>query len=203
MKRQNKDFSGTVTPLFASMLVPQVVEVEGSGQPSKPQPPSSTAPPSHEEQVTVVASEPQKTHTPKRTKRGQDTEIPQSSGPPKKVGDEAVYIREDHRVVRAATIATSLEAEQESDDLIDFIPPTPHDSPLSRGHTPGRDDGRPIPPTPHDSPLSRGHTPGRDEGRPNINELMAICTQLLNMVPALEQSKTAQDLVIQKLQKKV
>ncbi|GJR68850.1 putative ribonuclease H-like domain-containing protein [Tanacetum coccineum] len=29
MKRQNKDFSGTVTPLFASMLVPQVVEGEG------------------------------------------------------------------------------------------------------------------------------------------------------------------------------
>ncbi|GJZ51015.1 hypothetical protein Tco_0605530 [Tanacetum coccineum] len=29
-----------------------------------------------------------------------------------------------------------------------------------------------VPPTPHDSPLSRGHTLGSDEGRPNINELM-------------------------------
>nr|GEX14306.1 hypothetical protein [Tanacetum cinerariifolium] len=28
-----------------------------------------------------------------------------------------------------------------------------------------------VPPTPHDSPLSGGHTPGSDEGRPNINEL--------------------------------
>ncbi|GKC39054.1 putative ribonuclease H-like domain-containing protein [Tanacetum coccineum] len=58
MKRQNKDFLGRVTLLFASMLVPQVVEGKGSGQPSEPQPPSSTAPPSHEEQVTTVASQP-------------------------------------------------------------------------------------------------------------------------------------------------
>nr|GEZ43999.1 hypothetical protein [Tanacetum cinerariifolium] len=49
MKRQNKVFSGKVTPLFASMLVPQVVKGEGSGQPSKPQPPALTAPLSHEE----------------------------------------------------------------------------------------------------------------------------------------------------------
>ncbi|GJR51794.1 hypothetical protein Tco_1402315, partial [Tanacetum coccineum] len=40
-----------VTPLFQSMLVPQVVEGEGSGQPSEPQPPSLTAPPFQEEQV--------------------------------------------------------------------------------------------------------------------------------------------------------
>ncbi|GKD79272.1 hypothetical protein Tco_1341893 [Tanacetum coccineum] len=87
------------------------VEGEGSGQPTEPQPPSSTTPPS---QVTTVTSQPQKTHTPRRAKRGQDTKIPQSSGLPKKVGDEAVYIGEDDRVVRAATTATSLEAEQES-----------------------------------------------------------------------------------------
>nr|GEW79471.1 putative ribonuclease H-like domain-containing protein [Tanacetum cinerariifolium] len=61
----------------------------------------------------------------------------------------------------------------------------------------------------HDPPLSevntsrRGHTPGSDEGRPNITELMDICTQLSNKVLALEQSRTAQDLVIKKLQKKV
>ncbi|GJT76778.1 hypothetical protein Tco_1043503 [Tanacetum coccineum] len=60
-----------------------------------------------------------------------------------------------------------------------------------------------VPPTPYDSPLSGGHTPRNDEGRPNINELMAICTNLSNRVLALEQSKTAQDLVINKLQKKV
>ncbi|GJW27105.1 hypothetical protein Tco_0040916 [Tanacetum coccineum] len=90
--------------------------------------------------------------------------------------------------------------------------PTPsYDSPLLGGNTPGSDEERLeqddltdfVPPTPHDSPLSGGHTPGSDEGRPNINELMAICTNLSNRVLALETSKTAQDLVINKLKKKV
>nr|GEU35047.1 hypothetical protein [Tanacetum cinerariifolium] len=153
MKRQNKDFSGIVTPLFDNMLVPSVVEGEGLGQPSKPQPPSSTTP---LEQVLTVD------------------------------GDEAVYTGEDSIVVRAATTTVSLEADQESgqlehqDDLTDVVPPTPHDS-----------------------PLSRGHTPGSDEGRPNINELMNIYNKLSNKVLALEQFKTAQDLVIKRLEKKV
>ncbi|GKC99262.1 hypothetical protein Tco_1169537 [Tanacetum coccineum] len=168
------------------MLVPQVVEGEGSGQPYEPQPPSSTALPSHEEQVTTVASQPQKTHTPRRAKRGRDTDIPQSSGPLKKFGDEVVYTGEVDRVVRVATTATSLETEQESgnihktrstatlnepspqgtglgsgpkcqdttlgdadaqtsmehqDDLKDFVPPTPHDSPLLEGYILGSDEG--------------------------------------------------------------
>ncbi|GJT95577.1 putative ribonuclease H-like domain-containing protein [Tanacetum coccineum] len=52
-----------------------------------------------------------------QAKRGQDNEIPQSSGSPKKVSDEAVYIEEDDRVVRAATTASSLKAEQESGNI--------------------------------------------------------------------------------------
>ncbi|GJV18124.1 hypothetical protein Tco_1363447 [Tanacetum coccineum] len=112
MRRKGTSFSGTITPLFASMLVPQVVEGEGSGQPSEPQPPPSTAPPSQEEQVPAVAtSHLQKTQTPRRAKRGRDTEIPQSSGPPKKVGDEAVHKELGNRVERAATTAASLDAE--------------------------------------------------------------------------------------------
>ncbi|GJW30603.1 hypothetical protein Tco_0047478 [Tanacetum coccineum] len=86
-----------------------------------------------------------------------------------------------------------------------------YDSPLPGDNTPGSDEERIeqddlmnfVPPTPHDSPLSGSHTPGSDEGRPNINELMAICTNLSDRVLALEQSKTAQDLVIRKLKKKV
>ncbi|GJX11117.1 hypothetical protein Tco_0200976 [Tanacetum coccineum] len=144
---------------------------EGPGQPSEAQPPPSPAPPSHEVQASTVASPPQKTHTPRQAKRG-----------------------EDDRVVRAATIATSLEAEQEKvntsrsgedsiehqDDLMDLVPPTPHDS-----------------------PLSGEHTLGSDEGKPNINELMVICTKLSNLVLAMETSKTTQDLVIKKLKRKV
>ncbi|GJY18382.1 hypothetical protein Tco_0389873 [Tanacetum coccineum] len=155
LKRQNKDFSRKITPLFSSMLVPPIVEGEGSGQPSEPQPPSSTAPPYHEVQVTTVASQPQKTHTPRRAKRGRDTKIPQSSGPLKKVGDEAVYTGEDDRMVRAATTTTSLEAEQENGS----------------------------------GPRCQDTTLGDADAQ----------TRVL----ALEHSKTAQDLVIKKLQKKV
>ncbi|GJS31732.1 hypothetical protein Tco_0492352 [Tanacetum coccineum] len=102
-------------------------------------------------------------------------------GPPKKVGDEAVYIREDDRVVRAATTATSLEAEQESDTILrdanaqtrfDTASKQSRDPPLSEVNTSGsgedsmehQDDLTDfVPPTPHDSPLLGGHTLGSDE----------------------------------------
>nr|GEX94015.1 hypothetical protein [Tanacetum cinerariifolium] len=224
-----------------------IVEGKGLGQPSEPQPPSSTAPP---EQVFAVVSQPQKAHTSRRTKRGRDTEIPQSSGPLKKVGDEAVYTGEDDRMVRAATTAASLEAEQESGNInktrstATINEPSPqgtgsgsgpkchvttlgdpdaqtrfetaskqsHDPPLSKVNTSGSGEDNMehqddltdfVPPTPCDSPLSGGHTPGSDKGISNINELMNICTQLSNRVLALEQFKTAQDLVIKRLRKKV
>nr|GEU37839.1 putative ribonuclease H-like domain-containing protein [Tanacetum cinerariifolium] len=53
-----------------------------------------------------------------------------------------------------------------------------------------------VPPTPHDSPLLGGHTPGSDEGRPNLLELMNIYTKFSNRVLALEEAKTTQDKVI-------
>ncbi|GJW11902.1 hypothetical protein Tco_1577729 [Tanacetum coccineum] len=43
------------------------------------------------------------------------TKIPQSSGPPVKVGDEAVHKELGDRIERAATTASSLEAEQDSE----------------------------------------------------------------------------------------
>ncbi|GKD86358.1 hypothetical protein Tco_1357512 [Tanacetum coccineum] len=48
-------------------------------------------------------------------RQGQDTKIPQSSGPPEKVGDEAIHKELGDRMERAATTASSLEAEQDSD----------------------------------------------------------------------------------------
>ncbi|GKA92867.1 uncharacterized mitochondrial protein-like protein [Tanacetum coccineum] len=47
----------------------------------------------------------------RHVKRGWDTKIPQSSGPPVKVGDEAVHKELGDRMERAATTASSLEAE--------------------------------------------------------------------------------------------
>ncbi|GKF79229.1 hypothetical protein Tco_0234797, partial [Tanacetum coccineum] len=47
-------------------------------------------------------------------KRGRDTKIPQSSGPPVKVGDEVVHKELGDRMEMAATTASSLEAERDS-----------------------------------------------------------------------------------------
>ncbi|GKD54990.1 hypothetical protein Tco_1288377 [Tanacetum coccineum] len=225
LKRKGKDFSGRVTPLFASMLAPPVVEGEGSGQPSKPQPAPFTAQPRIEERIPVTeSSSPQNTQSPRKA------------------------LQEDTQVARATTTAASLDAAQASGNISKTQStamsndPISHkigsgdrprcqeamrgviaqtrseraskhsyDSPLPGGNTPGSDEERLeqddlmdfVPPTPYDSPLSGGYTPGSDEGRPNINELTAICTNLSNRVLALEQSKTAQDLVIQKLKRKV
>ncbi|GJU19392.1 hypothetical protein Tco_1152734, partial [Tanacetum coccineum] len=150
MRRKGKSFSGAVTPLFQSMLAIQAVEGEGSGQPSEPQPTPSPVPPSHEVHVTTVASHPQKTQTPRRAKRGQDTKIPQSGGPPEKVGDEAVHKELGDRVERDATTAASLDAEQDSGNILktqsmtrsERVPTSSYDSPLLGGNTPESDEER-------------------------------------------------------------
>ncbi|GJS34844.1 hypothetical protein Tco_0533226 [Tanacetum coccineum] len=53
--------------------------------------------------------------TPRKLKRGQDIKIPQSSGPPEKVGDEAVHKELGDIMERGATTVSSLEAELDSD----------------------------------------------------------------------------------------
>ncbi|GJR68724.1 putative ribonuclease H-like domain-containing protein [Tanacetum coccineum] len=47
----------------------------------------------------------------RQAKRGQDTKVPQSGGPPIKVGDKAVHKELGDRMERAATTTSSLEAE--------------------------------------------------------------------------------------------
>ncbi|GJX09737.1 putative ribonuclease H-like domain-containing protein [Tanacetum coccineum] len=64
-------------------------------------------------------------------------------------------------------------------------------------------DGQCYYPTPHDSPLSRGYTPGSDEGRLKLKELMAICTKLSKQVLDLEKEKDAQAMKILKLKQRV
>ncbi|GJX40787.1 hypothetical protein Tco_0255777 [Tanacetum coccineum] len=108
--RQGKDFSGTVTPLFLSMLVQQADMDEGSGQPTDPQHTSITAQPSNEEPITVPSSsQPKKTHIPRKAKR--DTEIFQSRRPISLVADETVTKEREDKMEKAATTASSLEAE--------------------------------------------------------------------------------------------
>ncbi|GJW69108.1 putative ribonuclease H-like domain-containing protein, partial [Tanacetum coccineum] len=50
-------------------------------------------------------------------KRGQDTKIPQSSGPSIKVGDEAVHKELGDIMERAATTTSSFEAEQDNGNI--------------------------------------------------------------------------------------
>ncbi|GJY35816.1 putative ribonuclease H-like domain-containing protein [Tanacetum coccineum] len=54
-----------------------------------------------------------KSKTSKHVKSGRDTKIPQSSGPPVKVGDEAVHKELGDRMERAATTDFYLETEQD------------------------------------------------------------------------------------------
>ncbi|GJW84510.1 hypothetical protein Tco_0157655 [Tanacetum coccineum] len=217
MRRKGKGYSGIVTPLFASMLVPQVVKGEGSEQSSEPQPPPLTAPPSQEGQVSVVApSHPQKTQTPRQAKRGQDTEIPQSGGPSKKVGDEVVHKELGDIVERAATTAASLDAASHGGVIAQKrASKHSYDSPLPGVNTPGSDEERleeheltnNVPPTPHDLPLPGGHTPGSDKGRLQQDKLMDIVTALSQKVEGLEydlkQTKKLYAIAFKKLINKV
>ncbi|GKF59295.1 hypothetical protein Tco_0176081 [Tanacetum coccineum] len=79
MRRKGKDFPGTVTPLFPSMLASQAVEGEGSGQPTEPQHTHTTTSPSHVEPIITVASSshPKKTQKHRKAK-SKVNEIPHS-----------------------------------------------------------------------------------------------------------------------------
>ncbi|GJT97864.1 hypothetical protein Tco_1093382 [Tanacetum coccineum] len=92
------DEDGRITPLFASMLTPPVVEGEGSGQPTKPQPAPSTTQPIIKEQIPVTeSSSPQNTQTPRQALQ-EDTQLPQTSVPIPNVVDEAVFKECDDKV---------------------------------------------------------------------------------------------------------
>ncbi|GJY58508.1 hypothetical protein Tco_0458400 [Tanacetum coccineum] len=95
-----------------------VTAVNCCGQ-SNPLNPPSTAPPEVLSQVTTVAASqpPKDPNTYRRTKRGQNTKVPQSGGSPNKVGDEAINEEMFDSVERAATTASSLEAEQASGNI--------------------------------------------------------------------------------------
>ncbi|GKC34699.1 hypothetical protein Tco_1047083 [Tanacetum coccineum] len=53
----------------------------------------------------------------RHVKSDRDTKIPQSSGPPVKVGDEAVHKELGDKMERASTTASSLEVEQDSSNI--------------------------------------------------------------------------------------
>ncbi|GJS69440.1 zf-CCHC domain-containing protein [Tanacetum coccineum] len=107
--------------------------------------------------------------------RGWDTKIPQSSGPPVKVGDEAVHKELGDIRERAATIASSLEVEHDNgsgprcqDTILGDV------DAQTRFETTSKQS--------NDSPLSRGYTLGSEEDSMKLLELMELCTKLSKML---------------------
>ncbi|GJY84680.1 hypothetical protein Tco_0498706 [Tanacetum coccineum] len=99
---------------------------------------------------------------------GRDTKIPQSSGPPIKVGDEVIHKELGDRMERAVTTASSLEVEQDSDAQTRFETTSKQSN---------------------DLPLSRVNKLRSGEESQKLIELMAHCTtlsELHNMVAYLE-----------------
>ncbi|GKB73091.1 hypothetical protein Tco_0934503 [Tanacetum coccineum] len=66
--------------------------------------------------IQPSTSQPQKKQKPRKSKR-KDTEVPQPSGPIHNVVDDAVYEEMDDSLERAATTATSLDAEQDKGNI--------------------------------------------------------------------------------------
>ncbi|GJX17453.1 hypothetical protein Tco_0218285 [Tanacetum coccineum] len=92
-------------------------EGKGSGNPSEPQPPPSTAQPTHEEPIpNIESSSPQKTQSPRQA-LNKDTELPKTNVPIPHVPNEAVHQERGDSVERAATTATSLEVVQDSSNI--------------------------------------------------------------------------------------
>ncbi|GJT65796.1 hypothetical protein Tco_1017276 [Tanacetum coccineum] len=220
MRRQGKYFLGTVTPLFATMLIQsQAVEGEGSGQPTEPQHTPITASLSHVETIPIIASSSQTKKTQKhKTTRRKVTEISQSSGPTTLVADETVQEERGDNVVRVATTTASLDAEQDNGNIIrtqsmaTLNEPNPQG--IGSGSGPRHQDtilgDRPaqtrfesLSKQSNDPPLSKVNTLRSGEDSMKLNELMEICTRLSERVLALENIKTTQDFEITNLKKRV
>nr|GFC63600.1 hypothetical protein [Tanacetum cinerariifolium] len=123
----------------------------------------------------------QKLRKPKR----KNIKVPQPSGSTKNVADKAVHKELRDRLIRAATTASSLEAEQNS------------------GDTTAQTRFESVSKHCNDSLLARGNTLRSDEDRMKLNELMGLCTNLQTRVLDLEKTKTIQSNEIASLKRRV
>ncbi|GKA20082.1 hypothetical protein Tco_0700071 [Tanacetum coccineum] len=198
MRRIGKGFSRRETPLFQTMVVQDQAKIgKGSTNPTDPHHTPTFIQPS--------TSQPQKKQKPRKPKR-KDTQIPQSSGPTKHVADEAVYKELDDSLVRAATSASSLEAEQDNGNIAKTqSKATPNESNSLRttsGGGPRRQEtmGDTISQTrfenvskhSNDLLLARGNKLQSGEDSMKLNELMELYTNLQTRVLDLEKPKTTQ-----------
>ncbi|GKF02426.1 hypothetical protein Tco_0029349, partial [Tanacetum coccineum] len=153
---------------------------------------------------------------PRKPKRN-DTQVPQPSDPSENIENEAAHKELGDSLVRVATTASSLEAEQDSGNITKTrSKATPNES-SSLGTTSGASPkcqetmGDPIAQTrfknvskhSNDSLLARGNTLRSDEDRLKLNELMELCTNLPTRVLDLEKTKTTQQNEIDSLKRRV
>ncbi|GJY10626.1 putative ribonuclease H-like domain-containing protein [Tanacetum coccineum] len=143
--------------------------------------------------------------------------VPQSSDPTESVADEVVHKELGDSLVRAATTASSLEAEQDSGNINKTQSKAAPNESSSLGTTSGGGPkcqetmGDTIAQTrfenaskhSNDSLLARGNTLRSDEDRLKLDELMALCTTLQNRVLDLEKTKTTQHNEIASLTRRV
>ncbi|GKB98242.1 hypothetical protein Tco_0984379 [Tanacetum coccineum] len=177
---------------------------------------SNQTDPHHIPTIIQPSPQTQKTQKPRKPKR-KDTQVPQPSDPSENVVDEAVHKELGDSLVRAATTASSLEAEQDSGNITKTrSKATPNES-SSLGTTLGGGPrcqetiGDTIAQTrfenvskhSNDSLLARGNTLRSDEDRLKLNELMELCTNLQKKVLDLEKTKTTQANEIASLKRRV
>ncbi|GJY86848.1 putative ribonuclease H-like domain-containing protein [Tanacetum coccineum] len=169
------------------MVVQDQAEMgEGSANPTDPHHTPTFIQPS--------TSQPQKKQKSRKPKR-KDTHIPQSSSPTEHVADEAVYKELDDSLVRAATTASSLEAEQDSgggprrqETMGDTIAQTRFEN---------------VSKLSNDPLLARGNTLRNGDDSLKLKELMGLCTNLQTRVLDLETTKTTQANEIDSLKRRV
>ncbi|GJS26627.1 putative ribonuclease H-like domain-containing protein [Tanacetum coccineum] len=185
----------------------RLADEEGSAIPTDPQ---------HTPTFIQPSPQLQKTQKPRKSKR-KDTQVPQPSDPTESVANEAVHKELGDSLVRAATTASSLKAEQDSGNIDKTqSKATPNES-SSQGSNSGGGPrcqetiGDTIAQTrfenvskySNDSLLARGNTLRSDEDRLKLDELMALCTTLQIRVLDLEQTKTTQHNEIASLKRRV
>ncbi|GKD35212.1 hypothetical protein Tco_1250721 [Tanacetum coccineum] len=172
--------------------------------------------PHHTPTIIESSTQPQKIKKPRKPKR-KDTQVPQSSDPSEIIVDEAVHKELGDSLVRAATIASSLEAEQDSGNITKTrSKATPNKSSSlgttlcggprcqeTMGDTITQTRFENVSKHSNDSLLARGNTLQSDKDRLKLNELMELCTTLQQRVLDLEKTKTTQGNEIASLKRRV
>ncbi|GJT95133.1 hypothetical protein Tco_1090651, partial [Tanacetum coccineum] len=150
------------------------------------------------------------------TKR-KDTKVPQPSGPTTNVADKTVNEEMDDSLVRAATSASSLEAEHDSGNTNKTQSKATLNEPSSIGTSSGSGPkcqetiGDTIAQTrsenvsklSNDPLLARGNTLQSGKDSLKLQDLMELCTNLQQRVHDLEQTKTTQAEEIVSLKRRV